>query len=503
MTDFIPNRLLKTTKAERDLLRTDSLAYQIFIEEEREKVANSFVYFMDNYGVNPGTAAGSAPQALQMWPYQPKMAKILEDGEDAICLKSRRVGWTLISVHLLVWTAAFRRDTPGAKCIAISKNQRDANELIDTAKLIINSLPDYLRPAIGAEVKNKHGKRERETTSMISFPERDGANIRSLPSSSSSARGYTATILFLDEIAFFDNAEELFVAAAPVVEGGGQLIIGSSGNGRFGRGQLFSDLWTKAESEGIMTPIFVSWQDRKDRDQDWYDKTLKTMPSEDKMKQEYPSNPDDAFSGQTEDLAFSATAISAVENKGRDLLGLKPITELQAKGGIEIGIDWGLNSAACIIIPLAGYGFYQIDELVSNTDDAETFSKRAIELANYYADLFNVRVERAYYDAAGNQQMKSFARIAPSSIRITGIPFSKYKKRSVEFIRLLLKRTKAEEDICYLGINPKCKTTLSQLRNIKQKADGSLEKGDDHSVDALIAALAQASVKWDQEHNQR
>lgn len=503
MANFIPNRLIKTTKAERDLLRSDPLAYQIFVEEEKEKVANSFVYFMKNYGVNPGSASGSAPEALQMWPYQPKMAKILESGKDAICLKSRRVGWTLISIHLLVWTAAFRKETPGAKCIAISKNQRDANELIDTAKLIINSLPEYLRPAIGAEAKNKHGKRERETTSLVAFPERDGASIRSLPSSSSSARGYTATILFLDEIAFFDNAEELFVAAAPVVEGGGQLVIGSSGNGRFGRGQLFADLWQKAESEGVIEPIFVSWRDRKDRDQDWYDRTLKTMPSEDKMRQEYPETPDDAFAGQSEDLAFSTSAIAAIENKGRELAKLQPGSDLQAKGGIEIAIDWGLNSAAAIIVPLGGFGFYQIDEIVSNSDDAETFSRKAIELAQYYADQFGVKVERAYYDAAGNQQMKSFARIAPGSIRITGIPFSKYKKRSVEFIRLLLKRTKAEEEICYLAINPKAETTLQQLRDIRQKPDGSLEKGDDHSVDALIAGLAQYAVKWDQEHAQR
>jgi hypothetical protein len=503
MTDFIPNRLLKTTKQERDLLRSDSLAYQIFIEEEKEKISESFTYFLDNYGVNPATASGSAPTALQMWPYQPEMAKVLESGIDAICLKSRRVGWTLISVHFLVWTTAFRKDTPGAKCIAISKNQRDANELIDTAKLIINSLPDYLRPAIGAEAKNKHGKRERETTSMISFPERDGANIRSLPSSSSSARGYTATVLFLDEIAFFDNAEELFVAAAPVVEGGGQLIIGSSGNGRFSRGKLFFDLWTKAESEKIMEPIFVSWRDRKDRDDAWYLKTLKTMPSEDKMKQEYPASPDEAFSGQNDDLAFSSSAISAVEEKGRIFDQLTPNKDLIAKSGIEVGIDWGLNSAAAILIPLGGYGFYLVDELVSNTDDAETFSTRVLDLASKYADLYNIKIERVYYDAAGNQQMKSFARIAPPSIRLTGIPFNKYKKRSVEFIRLLLKRTKANEDICYLGVSQRAKETLAQLRDIKQKEDGSLEKGNDHSVDALIAAVAQSAVQWDKEQSQR
>ena len=98
--------------------------------------------------------------------------------------------------------------------------------------------------------------------------------------------------------------------------------------------------------------------------------------------------------------------------------------------------------------------------------------------------------------------MKSFRRIAPPTIRVTGIPFGKYKTRSIEFLRLLPKRTKAGEERTYIAISPRCQVTLGQLREIRQLKDGSLEKGNDHSVDALLAGLATAAVQYDQQLGQ-
>jgi len=497
---FIPARLLFTTEAERELIQSDELANALFVEEEKEKVGQSFLYFLENYGSHL-PADGGSPEPLQMWDYQPKMAEVLAIGNDTICLKSRRIGFTLIVCHYLVWIAGLSDEKPGARCIAISKNQRDADELLATCRSIVNCLPPYLRPAIGAEAKSAQGQLGKETTKHFSFPLRDGASIRSLPASSSAARSYTATVLFLDELAFHQNADEVWVSAKPTTEGGGQVIVGSTGNGRSGDGKHFCFLWEQAEREKIMEPIFISWRDREDRTQEWYDETAKTMPTLDKMQQEYPDNPDEAFSGQSENLAFSITSLAEAERTGKEFDNLLTENNLpEAADEIEIGIDWGLNSAAVIVYPLAGFGFYIIDELVSNTDDAETFSKNTLALAFQYAQEHNTKIGRVFYDAAGAQQMKSFQRISPPDIRITKVPFNKYKTRTVEFIRLLLKRTKAKEPIGTIAISARCEETLKQMRDIKQMEDGRLHKGNDHSVDALIAALSQRAVEWDKNY---
>jgi hypothetical protein len=499
---FVANRFLKTTPEERKLLKEDKIAYQVFIEEEKKKVGESFVYFLENYGSHQ-PADGGAPEPLIMWNYQPKIAKVLEKGQDTICLKSRRIGFTLIVCHYLVWTAGLSAKTPGARCIAISKNQRDADELLATCRTIVNCLPDYLRPAIGSEAKDDTGQVGKESTKHFSFPLRAGASIRSLPSSSSAARSYTATLLFLDELAFHNNSDEVWVSSKPTTEGGGQVITGSTGNGRSGDGGHFYYLWEQARKEEIMEPIFIPWYDREDRTQKWYDDTMKTMPTEDKMRQEYPATAEEAFAGQAENLAFSASAISAAEKLGAQYdemfsQGALPPPD----GNIFVGIDWGLNSAGIVVYPLAGFGFYLAAELVTNTDDAETFSKKIIDLGGKVAKRNGSELERAYYDAAGAQQMKSFQRIAPPEIRVTGIPFNKYKMRSLEFTRMLLKRTQQGEEIGFIAISKRCKETLTQMKDIKQKDDGRLEKGNDHSVDAVLAAMAQQSVIWDREvHN--
>lgn len=498
----IPNRLLNAPQAELDLLQEDEMAYSVFVQEEREKVSSSFLYFLENYASHIPADGGSS-QPLQMWAYQPKMAEALVGGNDVVCLKSRRIGFTLIVCHLLVWTAGLSKKTPGATCIAISKNQRDADQLLETCRKIIDSLPDYLRPAVGAEAKDEQGRVGRETTRHFSFPERSGASIRSLPASSSAARSYTATLLFLDELAFHPNSEEVWISSKPTTEGGGQVIVGSTGNGTSGDGKQFYHLWQQGESDpDVISPLFIPWYEREDRSQEWYDQVEKTMPSQDAMTQEYPADPEDAFRRNADTLAFSSSNLSAAERLGKhydELLAGGAMPE--PHGGVQIGIDWGLNSAVCVVYPLAGFGFYIADEYASNQDDAETFSTKAIDLGSKYSK--GQGLERAFYDAAGAQQMKSFARVAPAEVRITGIPFGKFKQRSVEFIRLLLKRTAAEEEIGYLAISRRCTETIRQLRDIQQGEDGKLQKGSDHSCDALIAGLAQAAVQWDREFKNR
>lgn len=499
---IIPNRLIHAPQEELDLLRDDELAYAVFCQEEREKVAESFEYFLENYASHI-PADGSEAQPLQMWAYQPRMADELASGKDVICLKSRRIGFTLIVCHYLVWLAGLNKETPGANCIAISKNQRDADQLLETCRRIIDSLPDYLRPAVGAEAKDEQGRVGRETTRHFSFPQRSGASIRSLPASSSAARSYTATLLFLDELAFHPSADEVWISSKPTTEGGGQVIVGSTGNGKSGDGKQFHHLWEQAESNpDVISPLFIAWNEREDRSQEWYDQVAKTMPSLDAMTQEYPATPDDAFRRNTDTLAFSSSHLSAAERLGKEYDQLLAAGALPPPASpVFIGIDWGLNSACCVVYPLAGFGFYVADEYVSNQDDAETFSKRAIELGGKYSG--EEGLERAFYDAAGAQQMKSFARISPPSIRITGIPFGKFKQRSVEFLRLLLKRTDAKEEIGYLAISSRCTETARQLRDIQQGEDGKLQKGSDHSADALIAAVAQSAVQWDREFRSR
>lgn len=496
---YVCNRLAKLSKKELIRLAQDQEFSALFWEQERRLISRpgreGFLYFLENYGSHRPTGGGSV-EPLDLWQYQREsMAPALAEEKAVICLKARRVGFTLITIHYMVWMAAFKADAPSARCVAISKNAEDASALLDTARLIVSHIPVQIRPETGARsgTRGPDGKLGRDNTRQFSFPAR-GSQLQSFASSKGAGRSHAATILFLDELAWVPDgkAEDIWVSALPTTEGGGQVVVGSTGQGRFGDGATFAQLWDAASSgQSPARPIFVSWRDRADRTppEEWYEETRKLIGDDTKMRQEYPETPEEALSGNVEGLAYTTEHINAAESWARQIEedGLPD----PAGGAVWLGIDWGANSAAVLVYPLAGDCLYIADEYVSATDDAETFSRDALKTADQYGKL-----DQAFYDAAGAQPMRSFARMAPG-LTVTAVPFGNYKRQTVEHLRMLLKRAADKEQTGAIAISPRCETLLAQLRNLRVRDDGSIDKKlPDHTHDALIAALAEHGEVW-------
>jgi len=65
----------------------------------------------------------------------------------------------------------------------------------------------------------------------IVFP--NGSKIWGIPEGPDIIRSYTGSILFSDEAAFQPSFEAAYIAALPMIKGGGQLIAVSSANSGF------------------------------------------------------------------------------------------------------------------------------------------------------------------------------------------------------------------------------------------------------------------------------
>ena len=121
----------------------------------------------------------------------------------------------------------------------------------------------------------------------------DGSRIMALPSTPGSAVGYTATLVIVDEWAEQEYAEELFTAYKPTIDMGGRLIGISTGNSI---GSFFHEVWSQARSgENGFFPIFLPYELRPGRDDDWYERTKRTYPSEQEFYRQYPRNELEAF----------------------------------------------------------------------------------------------------------------------------------------------------------------------------------------------------------------
>ena len=115
--------------------------------------------------------------------------------------------------------------------------------------------------------------------------------IESLPSASDPARGESAYLVVVDELAFLPNSEEAWGAIEPVADVGGRIIMLSTANGE---GNLFHRLWVEATTgNNRFEPLFLPWS-ANGRTEEWYDAKSAELP-EWQMAQEYPDNAEDAF----------------------------------------------------------------------------------------------------------------------------------------------------------------------------------------------------------------
>ena len=195
----------------------------------------------------------------------------------SLVLKARQIGFsTLVAVYAL-WLAAFHQDRP---ILMLSRTEREAIKLLQKAKYALQFLPDWMKFRIGPF-----------TTTQTKIEFTNGSFIESLPSASDPARGESAYVIIVDEMAFLPNSEEAWNAIEPVADVGGRVIMLSTAHGE---GNLFHKLWVEATAgNNRFEPLFFPWSSNG-RSQDWYDAKAEDLtPTQ--MAQEYPDNAEDAF----------------------------------------------------------------------------------------------------------------------------------------------------------------------------------------------------------------
>lgn len=163
-------------------------------------------------------------------------------------------------------------------------------------------------------------------------------------------------------------------------------------------------------------------------------------------------------------------------------------------GQVVIGIDWGEHTQAYTGWPLEQGGMYipPSETVAKYTDPGTTTPKILFEAQKFGFPIGDVR-----YDAAGIQSMRTFAATAREMpglrrLHITKIPFGNYKRETIKYIRVLLKRVAMGHTTRILLIHPDNHELIRQLKAWERKDEESEEttKVDDHGPDALITIMA-------------
>lgn len=227
-----------------------------------------------------GHGEGTGTMPFHLWPAQVRVLWDLMVTAMVIMLKARQLGMSWICCAFALWLCMFH---PGKNVLFFSKGRAESDELLRRVKVLYQRLPEWLRlecPLAGEPNK-----------SLIEWA--NGSRIRSYPATRNAGTGEAASLVVIDEAAKILWADDLWTNLKPTIDGGGKVIVLSTA---FGVGNLFHRLWTKASAgaNGFRT-IFLPWWSRPGRDAAWYARKVAEAVDPAKVKQEYPSTPNEAF----------------------------------------------------------------------------------------------------------------------------------------------------------------------------------------------------------------
>lgn len=267
--------------------------------KDPEKLLEGFLHFCENYWSIRHPDHGRI--RFHLFDAQIETVRSWLNVRYSLILKARQLGFSTLVACYAFWAAQY----PDRPILMLSRTEREAIKLLQKSKYGQQFLPEWMRFRMGPA---------NSTQTKIEFA--NGSYIESLPSASDPARGESAWLIVVDEMAFLQNSEDAWAAIEPVADVGGRVIMFSTANGE---GNTFHKMWVAAVTgRNRFTPLFFPWS-ANGRSEEWYEKKKEDL-ADWQMAQEYPDNADDAFlrSGRP---VFNLEVLRAIDSRPPDARG--------------------------------------------------------------------------------------------------------------------------------------------------------------------------------------
>ena len=277
---------------------------------EITKCKNDIGYFIEKYVYIFDTQT-MAEFRFEPWDFQLDLFRDWEVEKRHIVLKARQLGVSWCLAIYSLWKTIFNNYV---NILMLSKTEKDAIGLLKKSIFVFNKLPKWMRewrPRTNDAIQTMQFMKKNDDDETV-----HQGTIAALPATKEAGRSETGTIVIADEWAFHPYAATNWQALAPTIDAGGTFIGVSTANGL---GNYYYQQWTKAEAKvNGFTPIFLKYDLRPGRDQEWYDTTKETYDDEKMFRQEYPRSPREAFVS-TSGCIFDLDGLQWIaENQVRD-----------------------------------------------------------------------------------------------------------------------------------------------------------------------------------------
>jgi hypothetical protein len=312
--------------------------------------------------------------SISLYPFQKQAINDINENRQVILKAGRQLGKTTMVVGYILWYILFNED----KFVAILANKAPtAREILNRIKIAYEALPLWLQQ--GVKTWNK-GDIELE----------NNCRVMATSTASSAIRGYSISLLYLDEFAFVPSniADEFFTSVYPTISSGttSKILISSTPNGM----NHFYRMWTEAvEGQSGFMHIEANWRQVPGRDQKWADDQRRVL-GEEKYLQEV----------ECEFMGSSGTLLSAAALKS-----LAFVTPLHiSDGGVKIyqqplqnhsyiivcdtSRGKGLDFSAFAVIDVTSIPYNLVATYKNNTISPQIYPGVIKKVGEYYNNAF-------------------------------------------------------------------------------------------------------------------
>ena len=231
--------------------------YRQVVRVEYVKCAKDPVYFMRKYVKIQHPIRGTIP--FLTYPFQDRAVADFGKHRKNIVLKSRQMGITTLVAAYALWLMIFHDDK---EIMCLSITQETSKQIVTKVRFANDNLPSWL-------------KVKEVTDNQLSLRLSNGSQIKAVSSAGTSGRSSALSLLIIDEAAFIDGVEEIWLSAQNTLSTGGKAIILSTPNGV---GNFFHQKWNEAvEGQNDFNMINLPWHLHPERDQAWRDEQTKLL----------------------------------------------------------------------------------------------------------------------------------------------------------------------------------------------------------------------------------
>lgn len=313
---------------------------------------------------------------FDMWDFQEEMVRTIDKNRFFIAKCPRQIGKSIVTAGYLLHYALFNKE----RQIAILANkQGTAMEILDRVKKAFRYLPDFLQQ--GVVVWNK-GDIELE----------NGSKISAHATSSDSIRGFTYSMVFIDEVAFIPTHEweEFWRSTYPTISSGKKtkVIMVSTPKGM----NHFYYMWQNAQPEASkrskFVPFSIHWSQVPGRDEAWKQETIANT-SEEAFAQEHEclflSSSDTLIASWKLGQLVEMTPIDVVDGMSIQQLP-KPSSRYMAT--VDVAQGRGQDYSTINIIDVTKTPFRQVAVYRSNTISPLLLPTIILKWCQFYNNAF-------------------------------------------------------------------------------------------------------------------